>query len=350
MNKIAASLAALGLSAFAAVPAAAESPRMIGRVLEQWNGDFTVQWAGSGFEAVFTGSWLAATIQDWGDSAYDIEVDGKTSVLDLQAGKHTYTLYSGQPGEHRIRVTRRTGPISGPTYFSPLQAEKHLRGTNPPERKMLVLGSSMTTGYGIDGDGPTCEATYATHNNAKTFTALAARELHAEVHVIATEGRGVVFEYGGTRTPTEISFNRQALPWTAHVWDTRKYKPDVIVIALGTTDFDKTDPGAEFDNAYLAMLRELRVSYPGAQIIATSGPKPDGALGKAFAESVQEAVATQTSNGDKKVSYLNLVSHPSEHQWGCGWQPGVGAHRDMANQLEQAIQETIGWQSEQFGP
>src|SRR5215470_11376851 len=96
-------------------PASAQDVRVLGRSIPGQSGGFSVQWPGSGFEARFRGTTLTASIEDYGQTSFNVEVDGKISRLDLTPGTHMYTLFTGTGGDRTIRITRRTNANAGPT-------------------------------------------------------------------------------------------------------------------------------------------------------------------------------------------------------------------------------------------
>jgi len=194
-----------------AAPAVAAPVRYLGRTLAGPEEAIELQWTGSGFEAVFEGTRLVATIEDSGENIFDVEADGRTRALPLSQGIADYVLYDGAPGTRAIRLTRRTSALAAPTRILRLSGDGALNAPAPPERRMLVIGDSISTGYGVEGDGPDCAFSYATQNGARAYGALAARELSADVHIIALDGRGLVRNWGGDPSPSMRALARLTL-------------------------------------------------------------------------------------------------------------------------------------------
>jgi lysophospholipase L1-like esterase len=333
-------LAALVTAACAIAPAEAQSVRVVGRSVAE-PGGFTVQWSGAGFEARFTGPILTATIEDGGESIYEIDVDGRTTVVDLDAGSKPYTLWSGPPGTHVVRVTRRTGVNSGPTRFTNIRAQS-LASTPTPDRRILVIGDSISTGYGVGGVDQSCGFTYPTEIATEAYPVLTARTYGADVHVIAIDGFGLVRNYdGGAFTMRAASWRTS--PWDETRWPVSSWQPHAIVVNLGTNDFGHGDPGEGYDRAYVEFLGELRAAYPQAQIYAAIGPMLNGEILEAARASVRAAIRARNDAGDRKIEFLTFTPAETGRVWGCDWHPGRDTQKGMSLALNHAISRSLGW-------
>src|SRR5690606_28807967 len=103
------------------------------------------------FEVTLTGSKLIAQIEDWGANWLNVEVDGKVTPLALKEGSWEYILFNGPPGQHTIKVTRRTGTPVGVTRFLDITGDGPMLATEDRTRRIMVIGDSVTSGYGIEG-------------------------------------------------------------------------------------------------------------------------------------------------------------------------------------------------------
>ncbi len=331
------------VAALSVLPASAQSVRVLGRAAIAGDGTFSVQWPGSGFEATFTGPRLTVTVEDWGDSAYHVEIDGEEAVLELEPGRNQYNIYSGAPGEHTVRVTRKTSANSGPSRFSYIRASGRTHPTRARDRRMLVIGDDNVTGYGVLGEDRTCSFSYATQDHARTFAALAASSFDADLHAIGFDGRGLDRNHGDNPDLTMRELNQVVLPGAPLFWDVSKYQPQVVVVNLGASDFWNGETGDEFDKSYADFLGELRGDYPEALIIAAMGPQLHGEVREAAHNSVKWAVAARQQAGDDKVEFLEFELARQGRVWGCDWHPGIDTQAGMAWDLEDLIHERLGW-------
>jgi lysophospholipase L1-like esterase len=342
MTKLSRLIPALALSAASIGAAHAEGVRILGRAMESPNTGFTIQWPSSGFEATFTGTQLTATIDDWGSNWLNVEIDGVVNKLDLRPGVNVYTLFSGPAGEHKIRVTRRTGAQVGPTRILDVRAKGQLTPTATPDRKILVIGDSITSGYGVECSDRSIGYTHATQNADLAYPALLANTFGADLQSVSFDGSGLIRNFSGGEGETMNTLAWQTLPDTNRVWPAAIWQPQVIVINLGSNDFWRADPGEQFDTAYVGMIGRLRTSYPDAQIIATIGSLLDGADYKAAKTSIQGAVDAVKA-GDSKVAFVELKPSKSPQRYGCDSHPGVDAQKDMAGQIQAVIEKRLGW-------
>lgn len=338
MNRLIACVAAT--VAFAGA-ANAQNVRILGRSEIIAGGGFAIQWPSSGFEATFEGGTLKATIYDWGSNWLNVEVDGVQSKLELDEGTQTYTLFQGAVGPHKIRVTRRTGTDVGVTRFENIEADA-LKPTTAPDRRMLVIGDSYASGFGVEGPNEKCTSTHAIQNSDLAFPALTAKAFGADVHVVAADGRGLIRNFAG-HAATMGTLAWQTLADGDTAWAALAYDPQVVVLNLGTNDFTESDPGAPFDDAYVYTLRRLRVAYPKATIIASIGGSLWGKRFTAAKTSISDAVDFLNKEGDANVKFVEFKLTAGQGRYGCDFHPGVRGQSEMAAALEQEIEKTLGW-------
>mgnify|MGYP003397014432 CR=1 FL=1 len=322
--------------------ATAQDVRVLGRNDVVPGAGFTAQWPGSGFEATFEGKTLKATIYDWGANWLNVEIDGVTTQLALGVGQQTYTLFDGAAGSHAIRVTRRTGANVGPTRFLSIEADG-LKPTKAPDHRILVIGDSYASGYGVEGADEKCTYSYETQNAGLAYPALLGGTFGADVHVVAMDGGGLTRNYAGDG-PTMSTLAWQTLPTGDTAWAALSYQPQVIVVNLGTNDFDASDPGQAFDDAYVFLLRRLRVAYPDALIIGSAGGSLWGKRYTAEKTSISDAIAFVEKEGDKNVRFIEFKLKPGPGRYGCDYHLGKRAQAEAAAALDQEISKSLGWQ------
>lgn len=318
-----------------------QNVRHLGRTAPLSSGGFTIQWPSSGFEATFTGAMMTARIEDWGSNWLNVEVDGQLRTIDLNEGTDTYVLFSGPPGVHTIKVTRRTAPQVGPTTFLNIWADGPIEATAAPARRILVIGDSIVTGFGVEGADRSCRYSHATQNADLAYPALLAKAFDADLHSVSLDGGGLVRNYSDNG-PAMDTLSWQRTYGEPALWPTASWRPDAVVVNLGTSDFSAGDPGDEFDASYIGLIGKIRSAWPETEIFAALG----GLIGRnhgPLKSSVSSAVTHIQRQGDRKVHFVELTPPDRGRRYGCDWHPGIDAHKAMADQLQVLIESRLGW-------
>lgn len=335
-------ISALTIAASFAGVAQAQNYRVLGRSEPVANGGFAIQWPGSGFEVTLRGSKLTAQIEDWGGNWLNIEANGQVTQVALKEGSWEYVLFDGPPGQHTIKVTRRTGTPVGVTRFLDVSGDGPMLPTDDRSRRILVIGDSVTSGYGVEGQDQSCAYSHATQNHDLAYPALTAAAFNADIHTIAADGRGLIRNYAGEE-PTMAEAAWRELPGSEIKWAKLAFRPQAIIINLGSADFAFGDPGDDFDAAYVDLLTTLRQTYPQAEIYGAFGGMLQGDAYAAARNSILGAVSNRQDAGDTRVHFVEFSIDASPRRFGCDWHPGFDAHRQMALTIQTAISRDLGW-------
>ena len=312
--------------------------RWIGRVDESAR---LFDWPGSGVALAIEGSRLSIRLDDRGENSLDIVADGATRRLDLRPGVHDYELWSGPKGHHEIRLVKRTEGDVGTVTFLSAKTDGRFRAPSAPQRRILVIGDSISTGYGIEGRGPECNATPDVQNHRLTYAGLAASAWDAEATVLAASGRGLVRNFDGSTEGTMPDLLDRAAQSSPEPSRPAPGPFDLVLVHLGTNDYakDATPPG--FRDAYRAGLETLRQRYPATPIYALIGPMLSPDRLETAQTAIRDAVEARQSAGDRQVHFLAFPAPPLSY--GCAWHPGLEAQRAMADQLIARVKTDLGW-------
>jgi lysophospholipase L1-like esterase len=212
-----------------------------------------------------------------------------------------------------------------------------------PNRRLEVIGDSITCGYGNEGDSPTCGFSAATENHYLTYGAIAARALGAELVTVAWSGKGVIYNYGDDQVEPLPTLYDRTLPDDPNSRFDFSLIPDAVVINLGTNDFSTDDDPAPdvFAAAYVDFVHQIRAMYPDAWILCTVAPLLSGQDLIDARAGIAAAVATLIGDGDSRVEAWEIDLENDDP--GCDYHPSVATHQALAEALTEKLQSTLGW-------
>ena len=313
----------------------------------------------------FQGTSVKATLgehslesDDYGNVAhnwYDVVVDGQpASAVQANEGVNTYVLAQGlAKGEHTLVLRRRTEAYVGEADFEGFELDPGAKAlpVAVPSRRIEFVGDSITAGFGVDGPNRDCLFSAGTENYSHSYAALTAQSLGAEQIAVAASGAGVYRNWKGALDNTMGDLYLRALPTHSDSrWNFSRWKPDAVVLNLGTADFTGGDPGsAAFIGAYQALIAKVRQNYPSALVVVTLGPMlsdlwPPGVNALTQARSyLQILVADLNAAGDARVKMLEFENQDNAASFGCKVHPSAATQQQMADRLTAFLRTQLGW-------
>lgn len=321
-------------------PAIAQTPLPLnigGRVAPAPNGAYEFGWPGVYFEGRFAGPSVEVAL-DTGVEHLAVSVDGVRKAELIQSGETRLKLDRLGPGEHVVRVDKLTESQTGSARFEGFFVGREGRALPAPvrPRRIEFIGDSHTVGYGVRSFSRDCteQQVHDLTDTSLAFGPILAARLDADYRIEAFSGRGVVRNYNGLAPgePLPVLFPRiipgQSEP-RAPAGD--PWKPDVVVIGLGTNDFSTAlHPGEawadeaalrkDYRETYVAFVEGLKASRPGARFFLIQGDT--------FADDVAEVAGRA---GATAVRITGMDSGACHHH------PSVADQRMMADKLEAAI-------------
>lgn len=332
--------------------------RVTGRTVEE-AGALAFDWSAVQVEAVFTGARVALALAD-SLGEYAVYVDDRP-MQRLVPGLDTLHVLADELGDgpHTLRIVRRTEADFGAARFGGLVLAPgaDLAPLPPaPARRIAFLGDSITTGYGNEGDSPSCPFTPGTENVELSYAGQLAAQFGAAYEVVAYHGRGVVRNYGSARAasshtmPVLYRYAAASLvPSDAEkaraggAYDFQSWVPHAVVVNLGTNDF--AGPGekpsaSDFEAAYRDLLDFIHAQYPGAPIVAVAGPMMRPPALAAIA-----AAAESARSGGLPVHVAlveDTLTRPDD--FGCHSHPNVNGHRQITEQIAPVLARAAGWE------
>ena len=307
-----------------------------GRVEPISGGAYAFGWPGVYFEGRFTGPSIEVAV-DTGADHLAVSVDGVRKVELTKSGQTRLKLDRLGPGEHVVRLDKLTESQTGSARFEGFFVEKGRALSAPVRpRRIEFIGDSHTVGYGVRSVSHDCTESQV-HDLTDTslaFGPILAGRLGADYRIEAFSGRGVVRNYNGLAAgePLPVLFPR-VIPGQGEprVAANDPWKPDVVVVGLGTNDFstplhageawaDEAALRKDYRETYVVFVQGLKASRPNARVFLIAGDT--------FADDVGE-VAQRT--GATAVRITNM------DRGACHWHPSVADQKMMADKLEAAI-------------
>lgn len=226
-----------------------------------------------------------------------------------------------------------------------------------PERPLKIefIGDSITCGYGVEGKDETETFTTATENAAKGYAFLTAEALNADAVLTCFSGHGIISGYTGDPAVQNSADlvppyyekegrNDFRLPTGQYVQEIRRnfsaFRPDYIVLNLGTNDLSWCGTDAERGQAFAALytdfLKTVRKDNPGARILCTLG-----VMGTGLNPMMQQAAEDYCrETGDRQIRLLMLEEQNAARDgYGSDFHPNEITQRLLAGKVTEAIQK-----------
>ncbi len=258
-----------------------------------------------------------------------------------------YALASGLPmGEHRVTVFKATEAAVGNATFAGFQLSEGatVLPVASAKRKLLVVGDSISCGYGNEAASGNENFSVATENAWWTYGAIAARAAGADYECIAWSGRKM---YPDNTIPEVYDRTLPTEPGSR--WPGGGQPADAILVNLCTNDFHApTLPDrAGWVKAYRGFVARLRKDAPEATIYCALGSMlmdDPGRPSLTYARQwIEEVVADCRAAGDAKVRFLEFATQRPADGLGVNNHPSVRTHQIMAGVLTGALRADLGW-------
>jgi len=305
--------------------------------------NYRYQWPGTYFEAAFEGSAICFAIGP-GDEILHVRIDDQPPVRLVRPAAGFYRLGGISLGRHAVRIEVATESQAAPGNFGGFALPADARALPPPKRSRQIefIGDSHTVGYGNTSRGRKCtpEEVWTTTDNSAAFGALTARHYEADYQINAISGRGIVRNYGGgPGDPLPIVYP-YVLFDKATVFQDQAWRPQIVVIDLGSNDFSTPlNPGerwksreelhADFEASYGRFVQTIRAKNGGAFFILLT----TGASDEIQAE-VRKVVGQLTAAGEGRIAFIPVDGLSLT---GCDWHPSTADDRKISDALVRFI-------------
>lgn len=333
---IVAALALFGANYFA-------DARLIGRFVPMRQG-VACEWPGSAIQfkplkKTFTVRLIAETKDDY----WQVDVDGRPlSVLHLDPTVENYTIDLPSANVGAVTLVKRTEAFTGKTIFRGFTEAGVAKSLIAPSRKILIIGDSISAGFGVDGKKAEDPFLNETSNAYMTYGWITARAVKADVTIAAWSGKKM---WPDNTLPEIFDY---ALPSSKLGKAEDAADTQVVLINLATNDFGKGVPDPEpWINAYSAFVKKIEKQFPNARIYLATGsmmsndwPPKGGHLDTLFRMLTR---VTQNMGPKSKVSIIEFATQKQEDGIGAQWHPNATTNNKMSQVFQAALQRDLGW-------
>jgi lysophospholipase L1-like esterase len=315
------------------------------------DGAVRMAWPMTALHARFEGDGLTLRLDDnLHESAYTqrdaITVtvdDGPPRRITLRPGTWEYRVAERLgPGAHSVRVAKVTEGEAGTVTVlrvRPLGEGRLLDAAPTPTRRLLVVGDSISAGYGVDGADARCHGGSATNNASRAWPALVAASLGAELHLLAWSGRGLTRNYDPSAVATLPDIASRTIPTQPEPrWDDTRWTPQDIVVNAGTNDVAR--PGfddALYANTLESLLGTLQAHAPAARVLVLVGPllhddypTPGSRARQRVRAATDLAVARRVRAGFLRTERMEVDAATEAEGSGCDAHPSAATQRRIA--------------------
>ena len=292
---------------------------------------------------------LQAEISDTGKNRYTVIVDdGAQTSLGASDGNWTLQLARGLvDAEHTVRVIENSGVLGGIVQFHRFvtSSDGKFLQARPRPHRIEVIGDSLSTGAGDEGQQPSDRITMHNTNAALAYGSIAAEKLQADYTCVAVFGKQMA-----QRNTLPDIYERSLPSDEKSQWDFTQHVPDVAVVNLSTNDFYTAAFNADmFAKAYVTFLLRVREHYRDAVIYITDSPlltdnQPSDENNRNRLRHLLDGIAaTAKCAGVDNIHVFYFDAIARADGLGAGWHPKLVTHEKMGAKLASTIRTDLHW-------
>ena len=313
-------------------------------------GAVSFDWSGTTLRVRFEGRSLSMKASGDQTCYFNVWIDEEPSakhqsILEIKKNAEYKICSKLKKGEHFVVLQKRQEGEYGSCRIESFKTDGELLpALNPFSRRIEFIGDSYTCGFGTEGPNREAPFKASEENSNLTYAAIIGRYFGAGVRQIAHSGRGIVRNYNGEdgENTMPVRYTRALDEHPELQWDPAEsgYRPDIVVIYLGTNDFSVgVQPNlGSWCAEYARLLGEVRAYYGDEVPILCVASRADEKMG----DYVEEAVRR---SGDKNAFWTSIQNevHNDTTELGSSWHPNYQGHRKVALCMIPYISTLTGW-------
>ncbi len=304
-------------------------------------------WAKTSLSINFIGNKVYADLESDGEDYFLVVLDGEiyNNSFPVRERKLYKLVEDIEYGEHTLELVKRTEAFVGTASFYGFEIFNGEILEMPKEKplKIEIFGDSISCGYGNESENEFAEYNSIDANSYLSYGAIASRELNAELNLTTWSGLGLVRNYDDSPMPLPERIEWITNKNTNKKWDFSSYVPDIVLINLGTNDFNEHPPTEDnYVDGYRILIDRIRNYYGEVKIICAIGPVMEGKVLNDIRDYVKNHVVEYyNSMGNKNIFFLEHSHQKEENGYGQAYHPSQKTHNIMADELVEKIKEIL---------
>lgn len=309
-----------------------------GRVVAGAEG-WTYQWPSARFEAAFAGEAVLFKVGA-GDQILHLSIDGAPVGRLVKPAPGLYRIEGLANGRHLVAASVVNEMQAAPARFGGFFLEGgRALPLAAPRRQIEFIGDSHSVGYGDASEVRACpgDGVWMTTDNSIAFGPLTAQRYGADRQVNAISGRGIVRNFDGMAGDTLPLAWPKALLGAAPAYANDDWRPQVVVINLGTNDFstplksgerwaDRQALRDDYVATYARFVGEIRARQPQAFVILLAPPSAENEI----AAQVDRVADSLKAQGETRLAVIPVGEMELT---ACDWHPSARDQQGVAAKL-----------------
>jgi lysophospholipase L1-like esterase len=273
---------------------------------------------------------------------FAVFVNGKRSkTITLLNGENEYVLAEKLTlGNYNIRLMKLSEARFTQSDLTSIEIQGEL--TKRPadkSRKIEFIGDSLTAGFGNLAQDPNKQYDSGDEDATQAYDAVAAGILNADFNVLAVSGWGVSVDCIGNKNdvlPALYGFAHYFRNLT--LWDFNSFKPDVVVINLGTNDFSAKVSASDFSTAVGDFTSTITKKNPNAKIVWCYGFATVDRISEV------EAAVKKSAESNKNVYFVSIPTMDMAADGvGALYHPSLKSHAKAGKFLADELKRIMVW-------
>lgn len=298
---------------------------------------------------------MANQSPEWSYNYFSVIVDGERSPrIALQS--RAFTTFdlpiTSTADYHTIEIHKETEASCGQILIQAIEVDSLLEWPKSTKPKIEFIGNSITAGMASDTVMIPCGAGswFDQHNAYDAFGPTVARALDCDYMLSAVSGMGMYRNWNSDSPVMKDVYESTTLsddPASPR-WDVNSFRPDIIVIGLGTNDFSEGDhvtPRLPFDeekfiDTYFLFLKKIFTLQPQASIVITNSAIFDYRRDIEFTQYLNQ-IKLRAKLEIPDMLPVTIFKYSLFEALGCSYHPVLSQHAQMAAELNPVLQQIL---------